>query len=40
MALVAPNFFLEAKAPHRAADVVRRQAMQNSAYGARAMHSL
>ena len=37
---VASNFFMEAKAPHGAADVVRRQAMQNGAYGARAMHSL
>jgi hypothetical protein len=37
---VAPNFFLEAKAPHGAADVAKRQAMQNGAYGARAMHSL
>jgi hypothetical protein len=37
---VAPNFFLEAKAPHGAADVARRQALQNGAIGARAMHSL
>jgi hypothetical protein len=37
---VAPNFFMEAKAPHGAADVAKRQALQNGAYGARAMHSL
>ncbi len=37
---VAPNFFMEAKAPRGAADVAKRQAMQDGAYGARAMHSL
>lgn len=37
---VAPNFFLEAKAPRGGADVVRRQACYDGAYGARAMHSL
>jgi hypothetical protein len=40
MAPVAPNFFLEAKAPQGAVDVAKRQAMQDGAYGARAMHSL
>jgi hypothetical protein len=39
-ALVAPNFFMEAKAPLGGADVAKRQAMQDGAYGARAMHSL
>ncbi|KAE8450302.1 hypothetical protein EG329_006730 [Mollisiaceae sp. DMI_Dod_QoI] len=37
---VAPNFFMEAKAPSGGADVARRQAMQDGACGARAMHSL
>ncbi|KAK3319297.1 hypothetical protein B0H66DRAFT_575768 [Apodospora peruviana] len=37
---VAPNFFLDAKAPRGGADVVRRQACYDGAYGARAMHSL
>jgi hypothetical protein len=37
---VAPNFFMEAKAPSGGADVAKRQAMQDGAYGARAMHSL
>ncbi|KEY64855.1 hypothetical protein S7711_10778 [Stachybotrys chartarum IBT 7711] len=37
---VAPNFFLEAKAPGGGADVARRQACLDGAYGARAMHSL
>ncbi|KAK4186402.1 hypothetical protein QBC35DRAFT_270291 [Podospora australis] len=37
---VAPNFFLEAKAPRGGADVARRQACYDGAYGARAMHSL
>lgn len=40
MAPVAPNFFIEAKAPSGGADVAKRQAMQDGAYGARAMHSL
>ncbi|RYP49979.1 hypothetical protein DL768_004414 [Monosporascus sp. mg162] len=37
---VAPNFFLEAKAPKGAANVLKRQACYNGAYGARAMHAL
>ncbi|KAH8587339.1 hypothetical protein B0O99DRAFT_678204 [Bisporella sp. PMI_857] len=37
---VAPNFFLEAKAPKGAADVAKRQACYNGALGARAMHKL
>lgn len=37
---VAPNFFIEAKAPQGGADVAKRQAMQDGAYGARAMHCL
>jgi hypothetical protein len=37
---VAPNFFVEVKGPNGAADVAKRQAMQNGACGARAMHSL
>ncbi|KAK2593661.1 hypothetical protein QQS21_008630 [Conoideocrella luteorostrata] len=37
---LAPNFFLEAKAPRGGADVARRQACLDGAYGARAMHSL
>ncbi|KAI1271437.1 hypothetical protein F5Y07DRAFT_404413 [Xylaria sp. FL0933] len=37
---VAPNFFLEAKAPRGGADVARRQACHDGAYGAHAMHSL
>jgi hypothetical protein len=37
---VAPNFFMEAKAPSGGVDVAKRQAMQDGAYGARAMHSL
>lgn len=37
---VAPNFFLEAKAPRGGADVPRRQACYDGAYGARATHSL
>ncbi|KAK4182009.1 hypothetical protein QBC35DRAFT_220698 [Podospora australis] len=37
---VAPNFFLEAKAPAGSADVARRQACYDGAYGARAMHAL
>jgi hypothetical protein len=37
---VAPNFFLEAKAPKGGADVLRRQACLDGAYGARAMHAL
>jgi hypothetical protein len=37
---VAPNFFIEAKAPQGGADVAKRQAIQDGAYGARAMHSL
>ncbi|KAK4184037.1 hypothetical protein QBC35DRAFT_525769 [Podospora australis] len=37
---VAPNFFLEAKAPKGAADVLKRQACYDGAYGARAMHAL
>ncbi|KAI8626605.1 hypothetical protein F5Y19DRAFT_221473 [Xylariaceae sp. FL1651] len=37
---VAPNFFLEAKAPRGGADVALRQAGYDGAYGAHAMHSL
>lgn len=37
---VAPNFFLEAKSPSGGADVARRQACYDGAYGARAMHAL
>ncbi|RDL40264.1 uncharacterized protein BP5553_00243 [Venustampulla echinocandica] len=37
---VAPNFFLEVKAPRGAANVARRQAGYNGALGARAMHLL
>ncbi|KAL9118795.1 MAG: hypothetical protein Q9187_004653 [Circinaria calcarea] len=37
---VAPNFFLEAKAPNEGADVAKRQACYDGALGARAMHSL
>lgn len=37
---VAPNFFLEAKAPEGGAGVLRRQACLDGAYGARAMHAL
>lgn len=37
---VAPNFFLEAKAPKGAADVAKRQACYDGALGARAMHKL
>jgi hypothetical protein len=37
---VAPNFFLEAKAPSGGVDVVLRQALHNGAIGARAMHAL
>lgn len=37
---VAPNFFLEAKAPEGGAGVARRQACYDGAYGARAMHAL
>ncbi len=37
---VAPNFFLEAKAPKGGADVAKRQACYNGAIAARAMHSL
>lgn len=37
---VAPNFFLKAKALKGAADVLKRQACYNGAYGARAMHAL
>ncbi|KAK3336769.1 hypothetical protein B0T19DRAFT_447641 [Cercophora scortea] len=37
---VAPNFFLEAKAPRGAADVLKRQACYDGAYGARAMYAL
>lgn len=37
---VAPNFFLEAKAPSGGVDVARRQAMGDGAYGARGMHSI
>ncbi|EQL00018.1 hypothetical protein OCS_04275 [Ophiocordyceps sinensis CO18] len=37
---VAPNFFLEAKAPGGAADVAERQACYDGAHGARAMHAL
>jgi hypothetical protein len=40
MAPVAPNFFVEVKAPEGSAVVAKRQALQNGAYGARAMHSL
>ncbi|GAB0139110.1 hypothetical protein EsDP_00007325 [Epichloe bromicola] len=37
---LAPNFFVEAKAPRGGADVVKRQACLDGAIGARAMHSL
>ncbi|KAB5536099.1 hypothetical protein GE09DRAFT_1176609 [Coniochaeta sp. 2T2.1] len=37
---VAPNFFLEAKAPKGAADVLKRQACYDGAYGARVMNAL
>lgn len=37
---VAPNFFLEAKAPKGGADVLQRQACLDGAYGTRAMHAL
>ncbi|KAK5654423.1 hypothetical protein OQA88_7333 [Cercophora sp. LCS_1] len=37
---VAPNFFLEVKAPGGSAIVVRRRACYDGAHGARAMHSL
>ena len=37
---VAPNFFVEAKAPRGGADVAKRQACLDGAVGARAMHSL
>ncbi|KAI0965364.1 hypothetical protein F4678DRAFT_452862 [Xylaria arbuscula] len=37
---VVANFFLEAKAPKGGADVARRQACHDGAYGAHAMHSL
>lgn len=37
---VAPNFFIEAKAPSKGVDVALRQALHDGAYGARAMHSL
>lgn len=37
---VAPNFFLEAKARKGGADVARRQACYDGAYGIRAMHVL
>jgi hypothetical protein len=37
---VAPNFFLEAKAPRGGADVALRQALHDGAIGARAMHGL
>ena len=37
---VAPNFFMEAKAPKGGADVAKRQACYDGALGARAMHKL
>ena len=37
---VAPNFFLEAKAPWGGADIAKRQAGLNGAIGARAMQAL
>lgn len=37
---VAPNFFLEAKAPTSTADVALRQSCYYGAYGARAIHAL
>lgn len=37
---VAPNFFLETKAPSGGADVGLRQALHNGAIGARAIHTL
>lgn len=37
---VAPNFFLEAKAPQGTPGVLKRQACYDGAYGARAMHAL
>jgi hypothetical protein len=40
MAPVAPNFFMEVKAPKGGADVAKRQAFYNGAISARAMHSL
>ncbi|KAJ2979093.1 hypothetical protein NUW58_g7294 [Xylaria curta] len=39
-ALVVPNFFIEAKSPDSAPIVAERQALNDGAYGARAMHSL
>ncbi|KAM3497510.1 hypothetical protein MY10362_009142 [Beauveria mimosiformis] len=38
--IMAPNFFIEAKAPRGGADVAKRQACLDGAIGARAMHSL
>ncbi|KAM3441687.1 hypothetical protein MY4824_001465 [Beauveria thailandica] len=37
---LAPNFFVEAKAPRGGADVAKRQACLDGAVGARAMHTL
>ncbi|OAA44189.1 hypothetical protein NOR_03917 [Metarhizium rileyi] len=37
---IAPNFFMEAKAPRGGADVAKRQACLDGAVGARAMHGL
>ncbi|OAQ74389.1 hypothetical protein VFPFJ_10935 [Purpureocillium lilacinum] len=37
---IAPNLFMEAKAPSGGADVAGRQACYDGAYGARAMHAL
>ncbi|KAJ8126688.1 hypothetical protein O1611_g6951 [Lasiodiplodia mahajangana] len=37
---VAPNFFLEAKAPQAGSEVLERQACHDGAYGARAMYRL
>jgi hypothetical protein len=37
---VAPNFFLEVKAPKGGSDVALRQALHNGAIGTRAMHAL
>lgn len=37
---VAPNFFMEAKAPYGAVDVAKRQAIQDGAYGAHTIYSL
>ncbi|KAI5918125.1 hypothetical protein F4810DRAFT_715755 [Camillea tinctor] len=39
-ALVAPNFFIEVNGPDGALRVAERQALNDGAYGARAMHSL